>query len=798
MKQCKSHFKYHFQCVRFTQYVFKTIIMNTIKFLVVTAFSFALMGCGSQKWTEVSKEGYQLVINEDGQTLGYTIDSGLKLLTVDGWAFKDLNRNGKLDPYEDWRRSVDERAKDLASQLSIEEIAGLMLYSSHQSIPARSGGYFAGTYDGKPFEEGVTDPSDLTDQQRKFLETDNLRHVLITTVKSPTIAAQWNNKLQAFCESVGKGIPANNSSDPRHGTIAKAEYDAAAGGDISMWPSSLGLAATFDPEVVRQFGEIASIEYRALGITTALSPQIDIATEPRWMRFNGTFGESSKLSAAMAQAYCDGFQTSLGEKAIADGWGFNSVNAMVKHWPGGGSGEAGRDAHYGAGKFAVYPGDNFDEHMIPFTDGAFQLKGATKKAAAVMPYYTISVNQDSKYNEQVGNSYSKYMITDLLRKGQQYDGVVCTDWSITADHNRMDVFIDGKPWGVEALTIAERHYKLIKAGVDQFGGNNDAGPILEAYQMGIEEIGESAMRARMELSAYRLLKNIFQVGVFENPYLDSVETETLVGSPNLMKAGFEAQLKSIVMLKNQDNALPADQKMTVYVPKRFVPASRNFLGMPIPETNDFPVNMDIVKKYFNVSDDPAAADLGIVFIQSPESGMGYSLSDVEKGGNGYVPISLQYQTYTANTARATSLAGGDPLEDFNNRTYRGKKIKASNVTDAILVQETKKKMGDKPVIVAIHTTNPMVFSEIEKSATAILVHFGVQDQALLEVISGNSEPSALLPMQMPAHMETVEAQAEDVAYDMIPYTDGVGNAYDFGFGMNWSGVIRDQRVTSFR
>ncbi len=175
---------------------------------------------------------------------------------------------------------VDDRAKDLASQLSIEQIAGLMLYSRHQRIPSGSTGFMAGTYNGKPFEESGAQPSDLSDQQKKFLTEDNLRHVLITMVESPEIAARWNNNAQAFVEGLGLGIPVNTSSDPRHGTIANAEFNAGAGGKISMWPSSIGMAATFDPELVKSFGQIAAQEYRALGISTALSPQIDIATEP--------------------------------------------------------------------------------------------------------------------------------------------------------------------------------------------------------------------------------------------------------------------------------------------------------------------------------------------------------------------------------------------------------------------------------------------------------------------------------------------------------------------------------------
>lgn len=750
------------------------------------------------KWTETTKDSINYVENDGGQNLAYSSTSGVKLIEDSRYAFKDLNKNDTLDKYEDWRLSYDERAKDLAGKLTIEEIAGLMLYSSHQSIPARAGGYFAGTYDGKTYEEGVTDASNLTDQQKKFLKEDNLRHVLLTTVKSPEIAAQWNNKLQAFCESLGKGIPANNSTDPRNGTKARAEYDAAAGGEISMWPSSLGMAATFKPAMVQKFGEIASTEYRALGITTALSPQVDIATEPRWGRFNGTFGESPLLSAAMAEAYVNGFQTSTGDDENQEGWGTSSVNAMVKHWPGGGAGEAGRDAHYGNGKYAVYPGNNFAQHLIPFIDGAFKLSGKTKMASAVMPYYTISYNQDKKNGENVGNVYNNYLIKDLLRGEYKYDGVVCTDWGVTGDHKSMDFFIDGKSWGVEGLTVAERHYKILMAGADQFGGNNDIRPILEAYEMGVEELGEEKMRARMEESAVRLLRNIFSVGVFENPYLDVENTKSTVGNPEFMKAGYEAQLASVVMLKNSEKVLPIDTKKTVYVPKRFVAASRNFLGMESPSSEDYPVNMDLVKKYFNTTENPAEADFALVLIENPSSGTGYSKADLAKGGNGYLPISLQYGDYTAKEAREVSLAGGDPMEDFTNRTYKGKSVKTNNATDAKLVKNTKEAMGDKPVIVIVNTTNPFVLSEVEPSSSSILISFGLQDQALLDIISGKAEPQALLPMQMPADMATVEQQAEDLPFDLNVYKDQDGHEYDFAFGMSWQGVISDERVNKFK
>ena len=747
-----------------------------------------LLGSCAEKFTSEQKEGYVQISNTGGSTLGYHSRSGVKLLTIDGYAFKDLNKNGELDVYEDWRLSADERAKDLSAKLTLEDIGGLMLYSSHQSIPGASRGFGSSNYNGKPFPESGAQASDLSDEQKKFLKDDHLRHVLITRVETPAAAAQWNNNAQAFAEGLDFGIPVNTSSDPRHGSDSYAEFNAGAGGDISMWPGTLGIAATFDPAIMRQFGAIASKEYRALGIATALSPQIDLATEPRWSRFDGTMGEDPDLTTDLARAYVDGFQSTED-----GGWGAESVNAMVKHWPGGGPEEGGRDGHFGYGSYAVYPGKNLKDHMQPFTKGAFQLEGPTAMASAVMPYYTISQGE----GEAVGNGFNKYLITDVLRKEYGYDGVLCTDWGITKDVSAIDKF-EGKSWGVETMTEAERHYKAIEAGMDQFGGNNAMGPVVEAYEMGVTEHGEAYMRKRFEASAIRLLKNMFRTGLFENPYLDIPETEKIVGNAEFMQAGYDAQLRSIVMLKNQEQTLPLKEKQKVYVPQRYIAPSTNWWGVVTPEKIEYPFNMEVVAKYFEVVENPEQADFAIVGIKSPDGGVGYDRTDLEKGGNGYVPISLQYETYTAKDARETSLAGGSPLENFTNRTYKGKTVTANNVTDMALVNETRAKMGNKPVVVVVHISKPMVFSEIEGNASAILVHMGVQDQALMDIISGKNEPSALLPFQMPADMTTVEKQYEDVPRDMNPYSDSDGNSYDFAFGLDWNGVIEDARVSKYR
>jgi beta-glucosidase len=770
--------------------------MRRIKRIGLRAFclglgAFALMaGDAGKKWAESAQGLVSIIKNPGGATLGYTAESGVSILTVDGYGFKDLNKNGALDPYEDWRVPVESRAKDLASKMSVEQIAGLMLFSAHQKIPGGSM-LSPDTFDGKAYDKSGAKPWDLSDGQKKMLKEDNLRHVLITSVSSPADAARWNNAAQAFVESLGLGIPINSSSDPRNGITASTEYNAGNGGAISMWPENLGLAATFDPSLVEEFGQVASKEYRALGIATALSPQIDLATEPRWSRFVGTFGEDPQLSKDLARSYVDGFQTSKGADEIKDGWGYASVNAMIKHWPSGGPEEGGRDAHFAYGKFAVYPGNNLDEQIVSFVDGGMKLAGKTKSAAAVMPYYTVSTDQDTKNGENVGNSYSSYLITDLLRGKDGFDGVVCTDWMITADSGPKVSTFSGKNWGVEGLSVAERHYKILKAGVDQFGGNNEAAPVIAAYKMGVAEFGEAAFRARFEVSAVRLLKNIFRAGLFENPYLDVEKSTSTVGCPEFMAAGYKAQLKSLVLLKNKGVILPIAQKKTVYIPKKYLPPVESWFGPASKPEWVTPVNLAIVQKYYNVTDDPFKADFALVFVDGPLTGTGYD-SSADK----YVPIKLQYGDYLAEFARETSLAGGYPLEASKNRSYKGQLTKGYIEQIAPVIQ-AKITMKGKPVVVSLHLTNPTIVAEFEKYADAILVNFGVQDQAVIETIAGLSEPSGLLPFQMPADMRTVEEQYEDVPHDMVSYVDSDGHAYDFAFGLNWKGVIKDARTAKY-
>lgn len=709
---------------------------------------------------------FVIIENEGGRTLGYSAESGVTILTEDGYAFKDLNRNGRLDKYEDWRLPSSERAADLASQLPVDRLAGLMVHSSYQLIPSK------GTYGGKLFKEAGVEASALDDEQYRLIREEKVRHLLVTKVRSAYDAALWSNNLQALCESEPFGIPANNSTNPR----------TSASGRTSVWGTTLSLAATFDSRLVERYGEVASEEFRAMGIATLLGPQVEIATEPRWMRVHETFGESSQLSTDLARAYIKGFQRSQGADEVEGAWGKKSVCAMAKHWPGSGTGEAGRDAHYAHGKYSVYPGNNFEEHLLPFTDGALSLGEGTEHSGSIMVAYNVLLGQ-APNGERVGAGYSKYVVDGLLRKRFGYDGVVCSDWRVPNPYKSM-YDNNGKPWGVEDMSTAERTLLMVMAGLDQVGGILTKQHIEEAYYLGVERYGEKVMRERYEASARRMLRNMFRLGLFDNPYLDALQSRKTINSAEFAEEGLKAQMRSVVMLKNRNSVLPLCPRTKVYIPTRGVVLS---YGLAFA-----------VERHFEIVKEPSQAECALVFISSPRSGKGYSAEDAKSGGNGYLPISLQYGDYVAKWARKVSLSGGDPMESFTNRTYYNKSVTTKNAADAKLVAEIRKVMGKRPVILCVRAKNPMVFGEVEPYADAILVDFGVQTEAVIGVAAGVVEPQGLLPLQMPKDMRTVERQNEDVAFDMECYKDSEGNRYDFAFGLDWNGVINDWRTEKYR
>ncbi len=480
--------------------------------------------------------------------------------TSDGFAYRDLNKNGRLDPYEDTRRPIAERVEDLLSQMSLEEKAGLMFHAIAQVNPNGSLNPPAEGFTRAPITEMVVER--------------RMNHFNVHALPAPRVAAEWHNRLQALAEETRLGIPVTISSDPRHAFSDNplTSFQAAA---LSQWPELLGLAATGDAELVERFADIARQEYLALGIRVALHPMADLATEPRWARVNGTFGEDAELSARLTAAYIRGFQgETLGKESVA---------CMTKHFPGGGPQKDGEDPHFPYGKEQVYPGNNFVYHLIPF-EAAF-----AAGTSQIMPYYGLPIGTEY---EEVAFGFNKGVITGLLRGRYGFDGIVCTDWGLLTDSDFGGRVMVARAWGVEHLSRPERAKKALEAGVDQFGGEACPEVVVELVRSG--QVSES----RIDESVRRLLREKFRLGLFDNPYLDPDAAERIVGNAEFRAAGELAQRKSIVLLKNGDAApiLPLQGRPKLYVE-----------GM----------RAETAAQYGEVVSDLADADLALLRIQTP-------------------------------------------------------------------------------------------------------------------------------------------------------------------------------------
>jgi len=606
--------------------------------------------------------------------------SGVK--TADGYVYRDLNKNGKLDVYEDGRQPVEARVDDLLKQMTLEEKAGLMFINGAKVNDDGS----IGDQPGKGMFAFVPNAVKLVNEKK-------MTHFNLWVVPSPASLAKWYNNMQRYLQdSTRLGIPMTIASDPRN--HFSSNVFAMAANTFSQWCEPLGLGAIGDSALTRHFADVSRREYLAVGIRESLHPQIDLSTEPRWPRISGTFGEDAQLTARMAKAYILGYQ---GDKLDS-----NSVATMTKHFPGGGPQKEGLDPHFPFQKGQVYPGKNFNYHLIPF-EAAFEAH-----TAAIMPYYGVPMGQTS---ENVGFSYNKEIITGLLRNTYHYDGVVCTDWGLVTDANMGGVVWPARAWGVEKLSREERVKKIIDAGVDQFGGEDCAEIVVQLVK------GGKLTEARIDSSARRLLRQKFELGLFEDPFVDEAKVGQIVGNPESLKAGEAAQRRAMTLLKNQDKVLPLAQgKLKIYV--------RN-------------IDSAVAARYGTVVSQPEKADIAILRLKTP-----------------FVPVESPIMM-------AKMFHHGD-------LDFKGKQ------KDSIL-----QLLKTVPTIVDIYLDRPAVIPEISAKARGLLADFGASDAAVLDVIFGKDKPGGHLPIELPSSMDAVRAQKEDVPYDSKSplYKFGFGLSY---------------------
>lgn len=471
----------------------------------------------------------------------------LTLKSTDDVQFRDLNNNGHLDPYEDSRLPIQERVVDLLAQMTVAEKAGLMFQT-----------FAAHVFDGGA---SLLEGDICQSEPGKMVVERQMSHFNFPNIADTRLAAEWQNRMQKLAEQTRLGIPITFATDPRHAFSTNPAVSARGGG-FSKWPEPIGLAATHDVELVGEFANMARQEYMALGIRVAIHPMADLATEPRWGRINGTFGEDATLAGKLIKAYIRGFQ--------GDEIGPHSVICMTKHFPGGGPQKDGEDPHFPYGKEQVYPGNNFDYHLGPF-EAAFEAN-----TGQIMPYYGVPMGLEY---EEVGFGYNKGIITDMLRGHYGFDGVVCTDYGLVSDKQIMGSTLLATAWGVEHLSIPERVQRIIDAGCDVIGGEVCTNVMIKLIESG--QLSE----ARIDESVRRILHDKFRLGLFDNPYVDLDTAQEIVGNADFRAAGATAQRKSIVLLKNRSedgSFLPLADRPKLYL-ERVTPEAASTFGDVVDE-----------------------------------------------------------------------------------------------------------------------------------------------------------------------------------------------------------------------
>ena len=600
----------------------------------------------------------------------------VKILKIDGEIFRDLNKNNSLDIYEDHRLDSKLRSDDLLNKMTIEEKVGQMFHPPFTLKPD----IWMLVY------EIAIRGNKSTEAQILF---DNISHFNLYGNPSPAELANKINHFQEIASRSRLGVPITISSDPIHevpkgGGVASFSVDG-----FSKWPSQLGFAATNDSLIIENFAQIVKEEYLAVGIRTALHPMSDLATDPRWARNFGTFGSNALLSSDMTIAYMNGFQ---GNTISSE-----SVLTMVKHFPGGGPQQKGLDPHLYSGRNQTYPGNNFDYHLIPFKDAI------NNNLKVIMPYYGIPIGQT---NEDVAMAYNEYILTDLLREELGFSGVICSDWGI----------ITGRHWGVDELSIADRYEKSINAGIDQYGGETETSYLIKLIKENIISEG------RINESVKRILVNKFELGLFDEPYVDENKINDRVNTKKNIEAGLEAQRKSIVLLEN-NGALPLKKGMKIFVD-----------GLDNNIAKDFGV---LVK-------DPSDADVIIMYIHTVFNG------NQESGLNRVFDNFL-----------STLFPNGDL--NFNSEIH----TRVENYSK------------DKELIVVVDLNRPAILEDIKKLSSSLIGTFGVSDRIMFEGIFGEFSPTGKLPFEIPSSMESVLNQKEDVPDDSLNPT------YEMGYGISY-------------
>ncbi|WKA56945.1 glycoside hydrolase family 3 N-terminal domain-containing protein [Planococcus shenhongbingii] len=693
-----------------------------------------------------------------------------KLIEVDGLKFKDLNGDGKLDPYEDWRLSPRERAENLVTLMNLDEKVGMMLINSRQMGLTQKDKI-------KTSHNGVLDEAIVEESENIFaatkiygtshtIEKMHLRHFILRDNWGPAETAEWVNTMNEVCESTRLGIPCLIASNSRneHSEPVFGMNDAS--GIFSTWPGTLGLAAAAkgdmkkggDASLISQFAEIAHDEWDAAGLRKGYMYMADTVTDPRWQRIYGTFGEDPVFISDAIGRILRGFQ--------GDKLGKHSIAMTTKHFPGGGPRENGFDPHYEEGKWNLYPtpGSLEKYHLPPFQ------AAVEHGTSSIMPYYSIpSIDKSAGQKlggedipfEEVGFAFNHYFLNDILRGKLGFKGYINSDSGI----------INKMPWGVEGLSEAERFAKAVNAGTDLIADTNDIENLKSAVVKGW--ISEE----RINEANTRLLTEMFTLGLFDDrTYVSPEYAAAVVETPAHWEAAYEAHKKSVTVLKNQQETLPLTAEKLdgkkIYVEVFHKDPERAAIYTAKARKEGEELGKLSLTEHFS------EADAAILFLH-PISGAYFSAT----------PGLLELDLCEKKTVKAldgtdyeeTTLTGMDRLKDIVADLHgRGGKV-----------------------IMSVNITLPWILENVEPLADALIAGYDTFYKAQFEVIAGDSQPAGVLPLTLPAS-ETVIAVDEKgncVSRNDVPgydkdlympegltyaYEDNDGNIYKLGHGLSYN------------
>lgn len=624
------------------------------------------------------------------------------ILTRGKSEFRDLNGNGEIDDYENWRLPTKKRVADLLSKMTVEEKAGLLLISS--------------------FDE----------EESKSALANNQRHFIVRDDPEPSDLAARNNSFQELGEASRLGIPVAMTSNPRnHLNLNSTLGHVEAGGQISTWPNELGLAAAKDPAMIREFAEIAAKEWRATGMHKLYGYMADVLTEARWTRANGTFGEDVDLVTEYIREIVRGFQ---GKEITAE-----SVAMTIKHFAGGGPRVDGTDPHHAWGSTNEYPteGSLYDYHLPPFQ------AAIDTGTSSVMPYYAKPVNapsapqlpehlwySPSEEFEEVAFAYNERLLQGLLRDEMGFTGYINSDTGI----------INNMIWGVEDLSEPERYAKALDAGTAIFSGDSDQTSLRDAIDAGLvtEEMMDRALSST--------LAEMFDLGLFENPYVDPERAQVIGDDPDSQARADLAHRRSVVLLRNDQDALPLTDAAVEEI-KLYVEIFQKEDSAEASE--DLAESFRQIDPSITIVTEPADATHAYLWVLP-------SLSWREDDTEGSPPSILLRKDHDTGIDHERIIALQQQVET---------------------------------TILAVDYTNPWIVDEIEPGADAVLATFNTTPDAVIDILRGRFAPTGSMPFTVPASLEAVDAKASDIpgwaAGDEYAYVDAAGNPWTLWHGQSY-------------